>query len=84
MAQAMEVKFSMFNLLHKRKNAPDNPLGEYEKKDVSWSGITLPDSSLEALNWPLRDVNAVLERGMVRGVSVFVEGIKSTDLLKSI
>ena len=74
----------MFNLLHSRRKAPDKPLGVYAKRDVSWSGITPPDTLLEALNWPLRDVSAALERGIVRGVSVFVEGIKRTDLLKSI
>ena len=66
------------------KNAPDKPLREYVKRGHSWSGMTPPDSSWEALNWPLRDVTAALESGIVRGVSVFVEGIKRTDLLKSI
>ena len=74
----------MLNLLQSRKKAPDKPLNEYVKRGASWSGITPLDSLWETLNWPLRDVIASHESGMDRGVSVFVEGIKRTDLLKSI
>jgi hypothetical protein len=42
----MEVKIVgvVFNLLQRRRKAPDKPLKEYVKRGASWSGITPPDS----------------------------------------
>ena len=61
--KSWKCRFSIPILLHKRKKAPDKPLGVYVKRGHSWSGITPPDTPWEVLSCPLRDVNASLERG---------------------
>ena len=78
--RSWKCRFWISNLLHSLLKAWERLSGNNENRGVSRIGAMFP----EMLICSLRLTTAIEERGMVRGVSVFVRGMRRVWRLKSI